>query len=403
LHQIAVGMQIKIYTLLFFIISSVLVWAKPYTVVIDAGHGGKDAGAIGNYCSTYEKNLNLEVSLRLASKLRTAYPEMNVILTRSGDVFLPLQERADIVNKNNADLFICIHTNAADSHSAHGAETFILGTDRMEDNLDVAMRENAVMKMEKDYQTTYQGFDPNSVDSYIMFELMQNQYMDQSLQFASLVQNRLVSDVKRDDRGVRQAAFWVLLKSACPSILVEMGFVSNKEEEQYLSSDQGKREVTEAIFLAFVKYYGNISGKKPILEENTPSVSVPTETPPVKSVKETEKKGKDSMVVANKDTVAKTIQKEGSELEQQKQKTQEKEVPVSTQSASELYGVQLFACVKELAENDPEFKGLKGCIYLRRNQWYKYVYGSFPTQEEAEKLCQELQGKFPGCFVVKIK
>lgn len=225
-----------------------------FTVVIDAGHGGHDAGAIGLKMKVQEKELNLTVAKQLAAKIREQYPAVNVILTRDTDVFLPLQQRADIVNKNHADLFISIHTNAAENRNACGAETFILGTERMEDNLDVAMRENSVMKLEED-QTIYQGFDPNSVESYILFELMQNQYMDNSLVFAELVQNQFVGTLQRANRGVRQAAFWVLLKSACPSVLVEMGFLSNAEEEKWLASAEGKTGIVNGIFHAFEKYY----------------------------------------------------------------------------------------------------------------------------------------------------
>lgn len=225
-----------------------------FTVVIDAGHGGNDAGAIGLVKGTQEKHLNLSVAKQLAAKIRATYPEVKVVLTRETDVFLPLQQRADIVNKNHADLFISIHTNAAENRKACGAETFILGTDRMEDNLDVAMRENAVMKLEAD-QTVYQGFNPNSIESYIIFELMQNQYMDRSLEFAELVQNQFVGTLQRANRGVRQAAFWVLLKSACPSVLVEMGFVSNAEEEKWLASEEGKKGIVNGIFNAFENYY----------------------------------------------------------------------------------------------------------------------------------------------------
>ena len=224
-----------------------------FTVVIDAGHGGHDAGAIGRM-GVQEKNLNLSVAKQLGAKIRENYPNVKVVLTRETDVFLPLQERADIANKNHADLFISIHTNAAENRKACGAETFILGTDRMEDNLDVAMRENAVMKLEQD-QTVYQGFDPNSIESYIIFELMQNQYMDKSLQFAELVQGQFVGKLNRANRGVRQAAFWVLLKSACPSVLVEMGFVSNAEEEKWLASTEGKTGIVNSIYNAFENYY----------------------------------------------------------------------------------------------------------------------------------------------------
>ena len=225
-----------------------------FTVVIDAGHGGYDTGAIGLKLKVQEKNLNLSVAKQLAEKIRTNYPEVKVVLTRDTDVFLPLQQRADIANKHHADLFISIHTNAAENRNAQGAETFILGTERMEDNLDVAMRENAVMKLEED-QTVYQGFDPNSIESYILFELMQNQYMDHSLQFAELVQNQFVGTLQRANRGVRQAAFWVLLKSACPSVLVEMGFLSNAEEEKWLASAEGKTGIVNGIFDAFQKFY----------------------------------------------------------------------------------------------------------------------------------------------------
>ena len=225
-----------------------------FTVVIDAGHGGHDTGAVGLKMKVQEKDLNLTVAKQLAAKIQAAYPEVKVVLTRDMDVFLPLQKRADIANKNHADLFISIHTNAAENRNAQGAETFILGTERMEDNLDVAMRENAVMKLEED-QTVYQGFDPNSIESYILFELMQNQYMDHSLQFAELVQSQFVGTLQRANRGVRQAAFWVLLKSACPSVLVEMGFLSNAEEEKWLASAEGKTGIVNGIFDAFQKFY----------------------------------------------------------------------------------------------------------------------------------------------------
>ena len=242
----------KYLAFLLLLLSSLTLMS--FTVVIDAGHGGHDTGAVGLKMKVQEKDLNLTVAKQLAVKIQAKYPEVKVILTRDTDVFLPLQQRADIANKNHADLFISIHTNAAENRNACGAETFILGTERMEDNLDVAMRENAVMKLEED-QTVYQGFDPNSVESYILFELMQNQYMDNSLVFAELVQNQFVGTLQRANRGVRQAAFWVLLKSACPSVLVEMGFLSNAEEEKWLASADGKTGIVNGIFDAFEKFY----------------------------------------------------------------------------------------------------------------------------------------------------
>ena len=241
-----------VYILVLFVF---LFSLQSFTVVIDAGHGGQDVGAVGLKMGIQEKDLNLAVAKRLAEKIRANYPDVNVILTRDKDVFLTLQNRADIVNKckDSKKLFISIHTNAADNRNACGAETFILGTERMEDNLDVAMRENSVMKLEKDL-TVYQGFD-NSIESYIMFELMQHDYMDSSLAFAEKIQNEFVNTLKRANRGVRQAAFWVLLKSACPGVLVEMGFISNADEEQWLASDAGQKGIVNGIYTAFVTYY----------------------------------------------------------------------------------------------------------------------------------------------------
>ena len=243
----------KCVSVIVFII--MLLSLQSFTVVIDAGHGGHDAGAVGLTMGIQEKDLNLDVAKQLAERIRAKYPEVSVVLTRESDVFLTLQNRANIVNKckDSKKLFISIHTNAADNRNACGAETFILGTERMDDNLDVAMRENSVMKLEKDL-TVYQGFD-NSIESYIMFELMQHDYMDSSLAFAETIQNEFVNTLKRANRGVRQAAFWVLLKSACPGVLIEMGFISNADEEKWLSSDAGKKGIVNGIFAAFEKYY----------------------------------------------------------------------------------------------------------------------------------------------------
>lgn len=360
----------------FFVLLYTCLMAAPYAVVIDAGHGGKDGGAVGRN-GVKEKDLNLDVSLRLASKLRTQFPDIQVLLTRSTDVFLPLQQRADFVNQHNANLFICIHTNAADARSAKGTEVYVLGTDRLEQNLDVAMRENAVMKLEADYQTTYHGFDPNSVESYIMFELMQNQYVDQSLQFATLVQNQFVQTLHRDDRGVHQAAFWVLLKSACPSVLVEMGFVSNADEEKYLNSDQGKREITESIFNAFCAYYKPTSTPSPVLEQKPAQV---TENQPVTSSSTSEKPLPLSSV---------------SPLQRGNQASSS-----TSSSTSTPWRVQILAGRTVLSPTDPCFKSLGDISYREVNGLYKYMVGHCATKEEAMALRESIKDKFPDCFVV---
>lgn len=323
-----------------------------FTVVIDAGHGGDDPGAIGRVAR--EKTLNLKAALQLGDMIKEAYPEVEVIYTRSTDVFIPLSTRADIANKNKADLFISIHANASDNRSASGAETFVLGTDRMDDNLDIAMRENSVIKMESDYQSTYAGFDPNSVDSYIMFDLMQSDYMNQSLQFATMVQKQFVDSLKRGDRGVRQAAFLVLLRTACPSVLVEMGFISNRDEEAFLASDAGRLGIARSIFRAFAQFYRQ--GK-----------TVPALT---------------------SDSIAAQIAK-----------AQQTQPEIQTKSDIR-YRVQIFSTRNKLKNGDPTFKGLKNCIYKKDGVWYKYMYGECKTYAEAKDLQANIKKKFPDCVVV---
>ncbi len=340
-------MKRYVISLLLFILTSVSLHA--FTVVIDAGHGGDDPGAIGRIAR--EKVLNLNAALQLGEMIKEAYPEVEVIYTRQTDVFIPLHQRADIANKSKADLFISIHSNASDNRNAFGAETFVLGTDRMEDNLDIAMRENSVIKLESDYQSSYEGFDPNSIDSYIMFDLMQSDYMNQSLQFATLVQKQFVDSLKRGDRGVRQAAFLVLLRTACPSVLVEMGFISNREEERFLASEAGKIGITRSIFRAFSQFY-------------KPGKAIPA-------------LASDTVVVPNQVIVPEPI-------------------PQKTIT----YKIQIFSTRQKLAKGDPTFKGLKNCTSKKDGVWYKYMYGSCKTYAEARKLQATVKQKFPDCIVV---
>lgn len=341
-----------------------------FTLVIDAGHGGHDAGAVGRIAK--EKDLNLDVAKRLAKKIEDEYPEVKVLLTRKKDVFLTLQERADFVNKNNADLFICIHTNAAENRNVTGAETFVLGIDKMESNLDVAMRENAVIMLEDNYEATYEGFDPKSIDSYIMFELMQDQYFDRSLQFATLVQQEFCGTLNRSDRGVRQAGFWVLHKSACPSVLVEMGFISNREEERFLASEAGKEDLSNAIFDAFVSYKAAVDKRNGI----TPKVVNPKAKTERVSITETENKAKPAVSENNKPAETKT----------------DKPVPV--------YRIQICTTTTELKKNDPTFKGLKNCKYTKDGKYYKYTYGEDTDYQTISDIQKELRAKFKDCFIV---
>lgn len=359
--------------LLFFILSlffflPLMAAQKPYTLVIDAGHGGKDPGAVGKFSK--EKDLNLKLALEVGKLINEQYPDVKVIYTRSTDVFIPLQERANIANKNNADLFLSIHTNSSESKDPKGVETFILGTDRMEANLDVAMRENAVMKLESDYKTTYQGFDPNSVDSYIMFELMQNSYMDQSLQFAEQVQQRFTGHLNREDRGVRQAAFWVLLKTACPSVLFEMGFISNREEEKFLNQETSMAQMANALVNAFGAYTHKQAVKQETLviesSKPAPTVQAPQRPEPAKT---------DSLT-PNPLT--------------------------SNPQTTTYYAVQICASRAPLAPDDPKLKGQQ-CEYIRLGEWYKYYTAADTDRSKVVKAQKQLKALFPDCWIISFK
>ncbi len=330
---------------------------KPFTVVIDAGHGGHDTGAEGSYSK--EKNLNLSVALKLGNMIKENYPNVKVVFTRTTDVFLTLQERADIVNKNKADIFLCIHTNATGGASAHGTETYVLGLHKTQSNLEVAMSENSVMMLEDNYQTTYQGFDPNSVDSYIMFEFMQDRYLDKSLRMATLIENQF-EKANRYSRGVRQAGFWVLHKSAAPSVLIEMGFISNPEEEKFLNSDDGQAEIVKAIFNAFEIYKKEHDKKSGIfVSDADQNDTIPT----YKADKQTEK--------ANEDKI--------------------------------IYKIQLFALERKLSPTNKEFKGLKDVDYYQEGNYYKYTYGEENSFDKIEELRKTIADKFPNAYIIAFK
>lgn len=223
------------------------------TVVLDAGHGGHDPGAVGS--KSKEKDIVLDVVLRTGALIKQHYPDVRVIYTRDKDVFVKLYERAAIANRNKADLFISVHCNAAKNKSAYGAETFVMGLEKTAANLEVAKKENAAILLEANYTESYNGFDPNKDEDYIAMTMFQSASLDQSLKLANKVQKRLIgTECKRHDRGVQQAPFLVLHQVAMPSILVELGFISNATEENYLRSEAGKKDFSNALFNAFKEY-----------------------------------------------------------------------------------------------------------------------------------------------------
>jgi N-acetylmuramoyl-L-alanine amidase len=221
------------------------------TVIIDAGHGGHDTGCIGS--SSYEKHVALAIAIKLGDMIQKQYPNIKVVYTRKTDVFVELHERAAIANRHRADLFICIHCNSGPK-AAFGTETYVMGLHKSADNLAVAKRENSSILLEKDYKTHYDGFDPNSPEANIIFSLYQNSFMHQSLEFASLVQTQFEKKAGRYNRGVKQAGFLVLYKTAMPSVLIETGFLTNNTEEKYLRSAKGQTAIASAILRAFNEY-----------------------------------------------------------------------------------------------------------------------------------------------------
>lgn len=242
-----------IWALMCMLVMTSFAANKRFTLVIDPGHGGHDAGALG--AISKEKNINLAVALRFGRYVEQNLPEVRVIYTRTKDVFIPLNERANIANRANADLFISVHTNALPAGKvARGFETYTLGMHRAKDNLDVAMRENSVISMEKDYQQRYQGFDPRSSESYIIFEFIQGKNMERSVELARMIQRGVCDGANRPDKGVHQAGFLVLRETSMPGCLIELGFITTPDEERLLNNDSRVDDIARGIYEAFAKY-----------------------------------------------------------------------------------------------------------------------------------------------------
>lgn len=368
------------------------------TVVIDAGHGGKDPGTIGQH--TQEKKITLAVALKVGALIRNNSNGVKVLYTRDKDVFIELFERAEIANRNKADLFISIHCNSNPSHSLHGAETYIMGLHRTHANLEIAKQENASILMEPDYARRYNGFDPNSDESYITFTLFQNAYLDQSSGFATLVQDELNDRVGLDDRGVRQAGFLVLYKTTMPSVLIECGFLSNTEEEQFLMSEKGQDHIASAIFRAFKSFKEKTEGHPlAVKDRQTPekeNTSVPghDSSMPEKKIpgepakKETEKK---PVAVAKKEPSkglpAKTIKKPAA--------------PVKQASDEVAFRVQFKLSAKEIKNAKEKFPGVPDIRMYRHQNYYKYTSGNTQDLDEALKLLDTLKSKgYSDAFVV---
>lgn len=335
-------------------------------VVIDAGHGGEDPGAIGK--KSKEKNIALAVALKLGNQIKTNFPEIEVIYTRKTDVFIELYRRAQIANTNKADLFISIHCNSTKSAEAYGTETWVLGLNKSQANLEVAKKENGAILFEKDYASQYDGFDPNSPEGNIIFSLYQNAYLEQSLDLADLVQKQFTNKLGRHNRGVKQAGFLVLYKTTMPAALIELGFLSNPNEESFLISESGQNHLASGIFRAFKEYKASYEGGT-VAIDNTPDYI--DNTPVIK------------------DSISKSVVKDTVIVQNNPLK---KEV---------FFRVQFTTSPTKKSLNSPEYKVLTDVRYYIQNKTYKYTSGNFSSMDEAVNYQHEVQKKgFKDAFVV---
>ena len=355
-------------------------------VVIDPGHGGGDPGAISPDGKIKEKNITLSVSLKLGELIKKRYPNIDVIYTRKTDVFIPLDKRSEIANRNKADLFISIHVNSVNTRAASGSETFVMGVDKTSSNLQVTMLENSVVLMEgDDYATRYEGFDPNNPESYIIFSLLQNAHLEQSLEMASLIQKHFSNGPVKVNRGIKQAPLLVLWKTGMPSVLVELGFISNPLDMKALINVANHDRFASLIFNAFIEYKlryekdYKLSDKKRDTLPETQKDTTKIAKDPVTTIKES----------FSNDTVSKP------EVVSENNST--------TVIKSTIYSVQIMAVGKLLSQNSPEFKGRKGVTPYRVGKLYKYTIGEYKTPEEAAQAQKLLAKDFPGAFVVGIK
>lgn len=342
-----------------------------FTLVIDAGHGGHDAGALG--AKSKEKNINLNVALAFGRYVERNMPDVRVIYTRTTDVFIPLHDRANIANKANADLFISVHTNALPAGKiARGFETYSLGMHRAKDNLDVAMRENSVISMEKGYQQTYQGFDPKSSESYIIFEFIQGKNMERSVEIARSIQNSVCQNANRPDKGVHQAGFLVLRETSMPSCLIELGFITTPDEENLLNDESRIDDIAKAIYEGFAKYKNKYDKRVTIPYRsqasegnNIPSIVPDSYKRPVAPVK--------------------------------------KQTPASVKSDAPIFKVQILVSSRVLRKGDAHFKGEENYDSYQESGMVKYTIGASANYNEIYQLRKSLLDKFPEAFIIAFK
>ena len=359
--------QFKFFCIVFFLSLSGLIGQETkedFVVVLDAGHGGKDTGNRGN--GYYEKHIALNITKMIGAKLQKQ-KGVKVIFTRKDDRFIELKNRAKIANQADADLFISIHCDAFTSPKAYGAGTFVLGLHRTKDNFRVAQKENSVIFLEEDYETTYDGFDPNNPESVISLLLMQETYQGQSIEAANTIQKSFVSNLNRKDRTVKQAGFLVLRETYMPSVLVEVGFLTNKKEGQYLNSKKGQQEMATTITKAILNYRDQLAASvsSAIIDQNAPP-EIDSTTTVVEEKKETS--------------------------------------PANKMSEEVIFKVQIAASARSLELTKANFKGLKGVSVQKGEKLYRYFYGEASQYKAAKRLKQKaIKAGYEHAFLVAFK
>ena len=383
---------------------------KKFTLVIDAGHGGMDSGALGSYSK--EKNVALKVALNFGRYVERNCPDVKVIYTRKTDVFVSLEGRANIANRNKADLFVSIHCNSLPGRKiARGMETYTLGMHRAQDNLDVAKRENEVILYEKDYKQRYAGFDPRSSESYIMFELMQDNNMQQSVEMAKLVQQKTCASAGRQNKGVKQAGFLVLRETSMPSCLIELGFISTPDEERALNDPAKQDAFGRGIYQAFIAYKKKVTGAGVPYKEEPKSelAELPTIVPPSETTGKTkpaEKEKTEKAKPAEKPAEKENTAEEPAEEPAEKAKPAEQEKPDSTKAApsqAPIFKVQILTSNTRLKAGDSQFKGQKDVDFYQENKLFKYTVGASANYNEIYQLRKTLLPKFPEAFIIAFR
>jgi N-acetylmuramoyl-L-alanine amidase len=359
-------------------------------VVIDAGHGGHDPGNLGTgrYKST-EKDIALDVSLQLGDYIERAFENVDVIYTRKEDKFVTLKDRTAIANKAEADLFISIHCNSAANKDAHGTETFVMSMTKIAANLELAKKENSSILLEENYEQVYEGFDPKSPESLIARSIAQSVYLDQSLNFSAHIQDQYRERVSRRDRGVKQAPYWVISFTTMPSVLTELGFLTNSAEEDFLNSENGKIYMASAIYRAFKQYKSEVEG----VEISTPYLD--TTLPPIEEVNE----------AAQAPAKTSPSEEQAGKEKKREEKKQEKEAlaeqpPVPADAEPVIYRIQLVASSQVIELKPENFKGLENVQRLDVDGLHKYTVGEVDDYKKAVSLQRTVrENAYPKAFI----